>query len=295
MMQRFFFAACTPLFLTWLVAWCLALAFAGGPQEQALTGLQGLVTLIFVLCHSVAAYGVRGALVFLLIAFTVAMAMEISSVATGFPFGFYSHVNGTGPMIGGVPVTVGLGYVMLGYLAWRLALPLTRHEAGVARPFSFVTTPLVGAFILAGYDLAFDAIGSTVQGLYAYRHPGGYFGVPVSNFMGWVLTGWLMMQVFALVERRFERGRLIGDQQFWLLPCAIWALTALQYPFKFLQAPPGSVTLGARTFLVADVYETAAICAILTMLPAALMSASRVVGGFLPAAVAPRAGQTKRP
>lgn len=266
------FIATWVLLALWLVAFA-ATQFGAGP---AAGGVQTLVLIAWVAVHASLAYGWKGFGVFFAISLAVAFAMEASSIHTGFPFGFYAHGDFMGPKLLGVPPPVALGYVFLGYLAWSLARLLMRDRPTGLAPLYAFTTPIAATFILAGYDLAYDPIGSTVMGHWAFRHPGGYFGVPLTNFLGWLLTGWVFLQLFALVERRFVPTAPAFTRGFWLQPCLIWGATALQYPLMFARAPDGLATVGGRSFVIADVYESAVIVSLLTMLFAALAAAGRL-------------------
>jgi putative membrane protein len=55
--------------------------------------------------------------------------------------------------------------------------------------------------------------------------PGAYFGVPVSNFLGWYLTVFCFYQWFAL----YSRGREAGQRParvYWRLPVVLYAASA---------------------------------------------------------------------
>lgn len=90
-------------------AWCAAgIVVAGGLTPLLVTdsalpmtlGMLGLI--LFLLVHGSLTYGRRGALGFFACAYPVAFAFEALAIATGFPFGFFTH-DGSGPEILGVP------------------------------------------------------------------------------------------------------------------------------------------------------------------------------------------------
>ena len=43
--------------------------------------------------------------------------------------------------------------------------------------------------------------------IYGYREPGIHFGVPLSNYLGWWLTGMCMMRALQLIDARCGKGR----------------------------------------------------------------------------------------
>ncbi|PTL75604.1 carotenoid biosynthesis protein [Vitiosangium sp. GDMCC 1.1324] len=262
-----FAALWLPVFL-----WSTVQAGFGG----AAFGLQVLCTLLFVVTHASLSNGWRGGGLFFVFAVSVAFVLEASSIATGFPFGFYVH-NVAGFKLLGVPPLVAFIYAIFGWLAWNLARLIVRQHPCDAGGVNRFTTPLVASFILAAQDLPFDPIGSTVLGIWTFRSPSGYFGVPLTNFLGWMFTGWVFFQLFALVESRFPPHRAaVTRASYWLLPCFIWAMNAVQYPIKFASASAGSVTVAGRTFVTADVYESSVVVALLTMMFTAVTAAFRV-------------------
>ncbi|MEX5636118.1 carotenoid biosynthesis protein [Parafrankia sp. FMc2] len=175
----------------------------------------------------------------------------------------------------GLVVYVATSYVVYGWIAWSLAGLITRAGPRAGSRAHRVVTPVVTAFILAGWDFGDDAIGSTVRDLYTYRDPSGFMGVPLSNFLGWLLSGWVIFQLFALLVDRFSPATTATVRRgYRLWPCAIWALVPVQYLADFASAPETTVERGGRTFAVADVYEASATAAILTMLFTAVIAGS---------------------
>ncbi|MCK9900205.1 hypothetical protein CC117_13875 [Parafrankia colletiae] len=250
------------------------------PTPSTTLDALGLFALLgFVVVHASLAVGWRGFAVYVATSYIVALAFEATSIAVGFPFGYYVH-HTEGPRLFDVPVVVPLGYVVYGWLAWSLAGLITRAGSQAGSRAHRVVTPVVAAFILAGWDFGYDAIGSTVRDLYTYRDPSGFMGVPLSNFLGWLLTGWAVFQLFALVADRFTPPTAAGAvaatarREYRLWPCAIWALIPVQYLTDFASAPDTTVERGGHTFAVADVYEASATAAILTMLVTAVIAGS---------------------
>ncbi len=99
-------------------------------------------------------------------------------------------------MVAGVPVGLPVFFVPLVVNAYLLALLLTRG--------SRLTLPLSLAFVL-GIDLVLDPAAVAI-GFWAYP-AGAYYGVPASNYLGWLLSG--AVGVVA-VDRAFDRGALLA-------------------------------------------------------------------------------------
>jgi putative membrane protein len=270
--------------MLWLAAFAVSIWYSGSVAGQAAGGLQALALIAFVVVHASLSNGWKGFCVYFVVSLGIGFAFEASSIATGFPFGFYVHNTAPGPRLLDVPLSVALGYVILGWFGWTLGCLIARRHPSDAGGVNSFVTPVVASFVLAGYDLAYDPIGSTVLDQYTYRYPSGLSGVPLKNFLGWLLTGWTFFQLFALVEKRFSPSPAARRLDFWLLPCLIWFAFALQYPVMYATAPQGSVTRGARTFIIADIYEAAVAVALFTMCFAALIAIVRLCSQRIPKA-----------
>lgn len=266
---------CWSLAVIWLGIFLVSLLQQGSSTAAYWSAAQALILVVFVVVHGWLSYGWKGFGAYVLIAAVVSFLLEASSIATGFPFGYYVH-HQPGPKPLGVPIPVVFGYVILGWLAWTLARVIARDAPSNPGGQNRFTTPLIASFILAGYDFSYDAIGSTVLNMWTYRDPGGHFGVPLKNYLGWLFTGWLYFQLFALIEDRFHPKAASMRKSFWLLPCLIWLVMALQYPAMFAAASSAMVERGGDTFDVAHIYEAAVAGSLFTMVFVSLVAMVRL-------------------
>jgi len=146
--------------------------------------------------------GWRRTLVFLASVWPVALVAELSSTRTGFPFGLYHYTGLTHDQelfIADVPFIDSLSFVFLAYASFcvaRMAL------AGRAAPRSALA--LAAGVLMMALDVVIDPL--AVLGdrwflgpLFFYDKPGVYFGVPISNFVGWVIVGAVGVGVFLAV------------------------------------------------------------------------------------------------
>jgi uncharacterized membrane protein len=188
--------------------------FSGIPPSLPVVALHVLPPLLFALLHGAAAYGLRGILTFTAICVVVGNLAENAGVATGFPFGRYHFTDVMGPKLFHVPVLLGLAYVGMGYVSWMLA----RLLAG-PKPRG-VLLPLTAAVVMTTWDLSLDPVWSTVLRAWIWLDGGPYFGVPLSNFFGWLLTTYIIYQAFAVLAPTtpWIEGRT---------PAAFYAVSAL--------------------------------------------------------------------
>lgn len=263
---------------SWIVAGGVALAeivAALLPQSSWPMILSSGGLMVFLLCHGGLTYGWRGAVAFLACVYPVAFAFEALSVATGFPFGRFTH-HSPGAQLLGVPPTVPILYATAGYLAWSIAQLLIvgdrcRRLIGAQR---FVVAP-VAALVLAGYDVVFDPSGATLHGGWSFQTPSGLYGVPLTNFLGWILTGWVAFQIFACLA---PPARTLGKS--WVLPPILWLGLFVPSVSAFIVGPvpaTDAVTIADRTFLAADIQETAVIVGMFSMGIPALATLAQVL------------------
>jgi uncharacterized membrane protein len=145
--------------------------------------------------------GLRRALRFFGIAAVLQLAAELTSTRWGVPYGSYSYSGVTRSheiSISNVPLFVPLSFCTV---VWA-----GRSLAAMWRPartaWSLVLPGAVGAALL---DLIIDPM--TLRGgdwflgrLYSYDAAGGFFGVPWSNFGGWVLMSAMILLADAVLE-----------------------------------------------------------------------------------------------
>ena len=184
-----------------------------GPKMDLLVGSLALRPYVFLflvafLWAGARDLGWRRTLLFGAVVWPIAWAAEFSSIHVGFPFGLYHYTGltrGQELYVAGVPLFDSLSFTFLAYASYCLA----RRGAlggGVGR------SVLTGFFMMM-LDVVIDP--AAVRGerwflgdLFAYAEGGVYFGVPLSNFMGWWLVGAVGVMAYEACRRP---GRARGD------------------------------------------------------------------------------------
>lgn len=132
-------------------------------------------------------------------------AIEAVGVNTGWPYGAFEYTISLGPMLfGEVPLALPLFFIPLvlnAYLLTLLLLGDRGHRALVRIPTAIVAVVAV--------DLVLDPAAVAI-GFWTYEPAGPYYGVPVSNYVGWLLSG--TVAVF-LVDLAFDRAALLERVQ----------------------------------------------------------------------------------
>ena len=139
-------------------------------------------------------------------------AVERVGTATGIPFGRYAYSRALQPQIAHVPAIVPLAWFALGLPARE-----TAHAALGDR-----STPaariVLGSAALTAWDLFLDPqmVG---EGYWAWARRGIYRGIPLTNFVGWFVTGLGVMALLEILlppadESTDADGALVGEYTF---------------------------------------------------------------------------------
>jgi putative membrane protein len=172
------------------------------------------------LVAAVTRMGWRRTALFSVVAYVVAFAAEFSSTRNGIPFGLYHYIDVTRDRevwISNVPFWDSLSFTFLCYLGWRLGVLLhapllvRRTDVQIVETRAVATSwraCLSGALMMTWLDVVIDPL--TVHGdrwflgrMYYYPNGGIYFGVPLSNFVGWFVVGTVTTRIFQAWERRY--------------------------------------------------------------------------------------------
>src|SRR5260370_20795712 len=170
-----------------------------------------LMPLPFVLLHGALRYKWSGIITFFLISLVVSNVLENSSILMGFPFGHYAYTDLLGPKLFLVPLLIGPAYVGNGYLAWVLSTALVGDVRPKASAFMTFAVPFIASFMMVAWDLCMDPTNSTIRHLWIWEQGGGYFGVPLTNYLGWFFTVYVFYQLFALYLR-FRKASREGEE-----------------------------------------------------------------------------------
>ncbi len=180
--------------------------------------------------------GWKKTLAYIPLGYAIAWVSEYSSIHWGFPYGDYFYIQSTMHTelwVWGVPFMDSLSYVFLSYCSYSLAAFLmspvtllsgnliTLETSQIRRSWQ---TLILGAFLFVLLDIVIDPValqgGSWFLGrIYGYRQEGIYFGIPISNFGGWLLVGAVLTDTLQALERMFpadSRPRLPVGRSSWM-------------------------------------------------------------------------------
>ncbi|WP_330438447.1 carotenoid biosynthesis protein [Micromonospora sp. NBC_00821] len=158
--------------------------------------------------HALLSRGPRVAAALVAVATGGGFAIEAIGVATGVPFGSYDYSGELGPKLAGVPLIIPLAWTWMAWPAWLAAVRLTGGGAatvGGSGSTAGGSGPTVGRWVgrialatvgLAAWDLFLDPQ-MVAEGYWVWRDATpalpGLAGIPISNYLGWLLFAVLMM------------------------------------------------------------------------------------------------------
>jgi putative membrane protein len=145
--------------------------------------------------------GTQKATVSLLCLSAFGYAVEMVGVATGFPYGLFYYGDALGPKIAGlVPYLLLLSWVPL--VLGAVAATAPERKIGYRRRVLWV---LSAAILLTLVDGILDP-GAASLGFWVWPEGGFYYGVPVSNYLGWLFSSSLATVILLRLGRRKWEG-----------------------------------------------------------------------------------------
>ncbi|WP_353064882.1 carotenoid biosynthesis protein [Tunturibacter psychrotolerans] len=219
----------------------------------------------FALLHGGFLYRLRGILIFATLCLGSGTFFESLSLRTGFPFGHYYFTDLMGPKLFQLPILLALAYLGMGYLSWILALAILGHKTEQPRGFRIVLLPLIASSIMVAWDLSMDPVWANIDHAWLWKQGGSYFGVPISNFLGWSLTTYVFYQAFALYLRRQPTQPL--PSQLWRLPVLFYAAAAIGNILLIAQpGTPAAITdPSGRQWLTSDILRANVLVSVFVM------------------------------
>jgi len=185
-----------------------------------------LVFVIFALTHCLALEGPGRTAAFFAISAVVSYGMEEIGVRTGRIYGAYHYSELLGAKLGHVPILIPLAWFMMIYPSWMVARAIL-HGIDRNTAIANVARAVVAACVMTGWDTVMDP-GMAASGNWIWERGGAYFGVPVQNYFGWLITTFLVYWIVGLLWRR---PNVLPEltRTFEALPVFVYAFFAARY------------------------------------------------------------------
>jgi len=264
------------IFAAYMCARTLEIVHTPIPRT-AIVALDVLSAMAFAMADGAREYRLRGILVFAAICIVVGNVSENVGVATGFPFGRYYFAELMGPKLFHGPVLLGLAYVGMAYVSWTLGKVIVGSPSAAGG--RVLAVPLAASFIMVAWDLAQDPVWSTALHGWVWLDGGPWFGVPVSNFLGWYGTVFAIYLLFALYLRRGPALEVSESRGHGRAAILFYALCAAGNVCQVLGRPNQAVVQDptGHAWRVADITADSALVSVFVMGAFAILAWVRVV------------------
>ncbi|MGA2513918.1 MAG: carotenoid biosynthesis protein [Candidatus Limnocylindrales bacterium] len=167
------------------------------------------VLALFSLAHSWYSIGGRLTATFFVLSAAISWAYEEVGVVTGLVFGAYHYTDYLGARLGEVQLLIPLAWFMMIYPSYVIA-NLVPEGRPIGTPNGIpglVRLAAVSALVMTAWDLVIDPIlsGPSVRA-WIWDTGGPYFGIPIHNYLGWLLTTFTVYLAYRAVEQRRAAG-----------------------------------------------------------------------------------------
>ncbi len=175
----------------------------GGQLTVVLGAVAGIV-------HAATRLGWRTAMVLFAAAFSLSLGAELLGTTTGYPFGPYAYTTQLGYLIGGrVPFNIPTSWFFMLYASLAICARLLSPADDSATRWRWAA---VAALVLTAWDVSMDpAMVATTHWLWRLPDPATasplqrivlsdlFYGMPLANWMGWLLTGFVVARVMLAI------------------------------------------------------------------------------------------------
>jgi hypothetical protein len=185
------------------------------------------------------------------------------------------------PHVGNVPVIVGPLWFGMGYFSWIVAGTLLGGaDRRLNGKLEVVALPVIAAFVMTQWDVVMEPPSATIAKAWIWHDGGAHFGVPLSNYLGWLLTSWLFYQAFAihLSRRRVASVRMSGQRRALRLAAILLYLgSGLTHATPWIMGQSGEIVDAANhIWHIQDVREATVVVMLFTMFFTAMLAALRL-------------------
>jgi putative membrane protein len=231
----------------------------------------------FVLIHSSLLLGKKKTAILFILALLFGSVSEIVGVKFGWIFGNYYYNPALSPLILGlVPLMTIVSWAIIIYISYSITNIIVLRGLNNKKPninrdrmvFVILTIILLSAIdglIATGLDMILDPVNVFIGGWY-WIGGGPYFGIPISNFVGWFFVTFSATIIFRFYES-FKQRELTTEKSFIINTAPI-----ILYLMYFLIYGLASILIGKPSYLLIGT---------MTMVPFILIATLIVLINFL--------------
>jgi uncharacterized membrane protein len=190
------------------------------PQIPGGIGIKTLFMMLFSIFHAAYVLGWRHTLLFFGVTVAVSWSYEHVGVETGLIYGAYHYTDALGLKLGHVPIIIPIAWFMMIYPSYILANLIGSGRQMIMREknnnnsnnritlVQILWLSFLSAVIMTAWDLVVDPyLSGPTERAWIWEDGGQYFGVPLHNFAGWLLTTFTIYFIFRLLSDRIFQVR----------------------------------------------------------------------------------------
>jgi uncharacterized membrane protein len=159
----------------WTLGWSVMM-------DAVILGVLVQIILVIVLLGST--WGRSKTLRFVVLVILISWLAEALGTRYGGIFGDFSYTSSLQPQLLDVPVLIPLAWLMMLLPSWAAAQALANR---FARRWQFLAFIVFSALAMTAWDLFIEPQ-MVAWGFWVWEQSGGYFGIPWSNFAGWIMV-----------------------------------------------------------------------------------------------------------
>ena len=194
-----------------------------------------ILPLMVLVLHADFTLGPKKTTIFIVTSAAIGLLFELVGVNFGVVFGTHYIYKQSLLMVGPIPLVIPLfwaAFIYLGYSITNLLLLFSGREKLSSKNSSFITILLavfLDGLLVTSIDLLLDPI-EVSRGAWQWIEGGPYFGIPLSNFLGWFIVSSLSSLLFRVYEYNnssifYSRDKIMTQ----LIPVAGFILLMISY------------------------------------------------------------------
>ena len=192
--------------------------FAELPRIPGGIGTKTLFMMLFSIFHATYVLGWRHTLLFFGITAAVSWSYEHIGVETGLIYGAYHYTDALGLKLGHVPIIIPIAWFMMIYPSYIIAnligngrqkmMGREKNNNDNRITLQILWLSFLSAVIMTAWDLVVDPyLSGPMERAWIWEDGGQYFGVPLHNFGGWLLTTFTIYCLFRLLSESNSQVR----------------------------------------------------------------------------------------
>jgi uncharacterized membrane protein len=154
---------------------------------------------VYLFAHSCGNIGLRRTILLFALTYSISLLFESTGVKTGMVYGTYQYSDRLGPMfLGLVPYAIPLTWFIMIYPSLVIATRIVPVQKN--RTVWVLMLAGTGALAMTAWDLVLDPVMIHFE-FWEWEINGLYFGVPLQNYLGWLVTSFSIFSAFLILGR----------------------------------------------------------------------------------------------